>query len=50
VNLEKCCVARAPYQKAKELFESLDFKTLLKQIDTLQDLVEPQEQSQQSMF
>jgi len=52
INLEECHLTRTTYANAKKLFESLDFKTLLKQIegDFLKDLVEPSEKEQQSMF
>jgi len=52
IRLDECCVVKASYEKAKKLFEELEFKTLLKQIDgdALKDLVEPQEKQQQTMF
>ncbi len=50
VRLEECHFTRAPFEKAKKLFETLEFKTLLKNIDTLKELVEPEEKAQQSMF
>lgn len=50
IRLEECHLTRAPYRKIKDFFEKLEFKGLLKQIDTLKDLIEPEEKSQQSMF
>ncbi len=50
IHLEQCHLTRAPYQKIKDFFEKLEFRGLLKQIDTLKDLIEPEEKSQQSMF
>ncbi len=50
LHLEECHLTKAPYEKVKKLFEDLEFKTLVKQIDTLKELVEPEEKAQQSMF
>jgi len=50
VHLEACRLIRATHEKAKKLFETLEFKGLLKLLDTLKELVEPEEKAQQSMF
>ena len=50
IQLENCLFVPAPYQKAKQLFEMLEFKTLLKNIDTLKEVVQPDEKAQQTMF
>jgi DNA polymerase-1 len=50
VELEECRFTKAPFPKAKALFEKMEFRTLLKQIDTLKELIEPETKAQQSMF
>jgi len=50
IDLENCHPKKAQYKKVKELFDRLEFKTLLKQIESLKDFIEPDEAAQQSLF
>ena len=56
MHLENCRLTRAPYEKARAIFETCEFKSLLKQLEgeTLKDLIEPQpvekKEEQQAMF
>lgn len=49
-DLDKCRTHRILYDKAKKLFDELEFKTLGKKLDELQKLLEPVPPAQPSLF
>ncbi len=50
MHLEECLSQKIPASELRTMLEKLEFKGLLKQVDTLVELVQPVEPSQQSMF
>ncbi len=50
IRIEELHRTPAEYESAKNLLEKLEFRTMLKQIDTMPELVAPKEEQQQSMF